>query len=108
MVYLFGSSPFVLFHHHENEIVTYEDADACQRAVYYGETDEDHHHSQHISKVVNDCPLCDLHTLTLSLPPVAQFKTFKKTVSEISDFCRPQFLSIYSHSSLSRGPPNIV
>lgn len=83
MVYTssFIPSMFLHHHHHENEIVDFADADACEKAIFYGIHDE---HEGHLSKVLDDCWLCDNHTLplqsitnsVLTLPEVESYTEF--------------------------------
>lgn len=105
LIYIFGSSPFVLFHHHENEIIAYEAADACQRAVYYGEAEADAHHDSHLSKIVEECPLCDHHTLSQHLQPAFElFLPTEKISHRVLDLETHVEYTFLFHF-YTRGPP---
>ena len=64
LIYLFSANPTVLFHHHDAEIVSFEKASSCEKAIYYSNHGDKCSHTSHISKSPEKCLLCDLHAVS--------------------------------------------
>ncbi len=96
-----------LFHHHDLEIVSYEKATACEKAIYYSCKSHNCSHKAHISKAHEKCPLCDNHTISPHLPQTYYICLFNKVVNvDYSDNVKNFFFLTLSISSI-RGPPSV-
>jgi hypothetical protein len=62
VTYLLINGPSFLLHHHNYRIVSYEEANPCEKAVYYENQDGSCEHPVHISKSIEKCKLCETHT----------------------------------------------
>ncbi|MBK7958504.1 MAG: hypothetical protein IPK03_10580 [Bacteroidetes bacterium] len=106
-VYAISILPSFVLHHHDTEIVAYQVADHCEKAIYYGDSEEKCHHQSHLSKTIEKCNLCDHHTLAIDIiafPFLHFFHTEYK--SEFNPKFVDYYFQIYSNVS-NRGPPSI-
>ncbi len=62
--YLVGMLVSLLVHDHTDHIVSYQEADACERVIYYADTHSDCHHQAHFTNELEKCSLCDVHVFT--------------------------------------------
>jgi hypothetical protein len=107
LVYLASNIPVSLFHKHENAVVTFEKATACEKKIYYGKVNSGCEHSTHISKQIEKCSLCDSHLNTPHYT-VDIFYNFQKNNFSIK-YCTD---NIHYSSSLintlcNKGPPTV-
>lgn len=107
LVYLFSSSPSILFHHHKLEVASYEKATPCEKKIYYSAKDGNCTHKTHLSKSTEKCWLCDNHTVS---PHSFQTflteyfsKEFKGSYLQVSEKYYFQVPSTFSN----RGPPSV-
>jgi len=64
LVYLFSSSPSILYHHHKTRYSTFQEASPCEKAIYYAAREGSCGHKAHFSEMPEKCPLCDHHTIS--------------------------------------------
>lgn len=64
-LYLFSSSSYVLFHHHNSQHIVHSQAKQCEQAVYFTDKDQGCKHQEHFTQHVKKCLLCDHHTISL-------------------------------------------
>lgn len=57
-------------HHHEGEVVAFSEANSCEKAIYYNLQDE---HGQHFNKTIDDCWICDHHTIPFQIITAYEF-----------------------------------
>ncbi len=73
-IYFLSIWPSLIAHHHHH-IVSFDQADHCEKKMYYNHGHCGH--AQHISSSIKKCALCDTHTNSLHListAPKLQFK----------------------------------
>lgn len=107
-IYLFGISPSLVIHQHQNDVVAYEHATVCEKASFYGETENDPHHKAHVSELLELCWLCDHHTIapqilfesSIDIGIITEYTTFIACYSEQNVFAEAQVF-------YQRGPPLI-
>lgn len=106
MLYIIGIIPSLLIHHHDENIVPFEQATICEKVIYYGEPENICQHKHHVSKVQQDCWLCDHHTVTPQI--LFDFAFHIEPLSVVSVQYSSYYQSVHSatvaHSS-NRGPP---
>jgi hypothetical protein len=96
-----------MFHHHDNNIVAYDKADKCEKAIYYAAKDSSCNHKQHITKAFEKCSLCDNHTISAHTIFSPAF-VFSK-VEKITKY-HPYNLNFYfvsTSETSNRGPPTV-
>jgi len=105
LLYIFSNSPVDFFHQHQDEHVSFEDADGCEKSIYYSNVVDACHHSKHVSKTNEKCFICDHHTVSehTFFNPIN-----RKITQNVSNnvvlplrFVNSQFLSL----NAGRGPP---
>ena len=108
LLYIFSNSPFIKYHHHNYQIADFEQANSCEKLIYFDYSDQECHHKDHIVKDISKCPLDDNH---LTVPGFISSCFFNftehsnvKPAYNYSDF--RTFLR-YSENS-NRGPPSFV
>ena len=102
MLYVFSLAPSLVFHHHHDEIIAFAEADSCEKSIYYGIQD---HHKEHISKVQDECWLCDHHTITPQILLNAEFiLPYFEPITEHT-FFHKSFHSIELTGSSNKDPP---
>ena len=105
ITYLIGMFVSLLVHDHMDHVVSYQEADACERVIYYADAHTSCHHSAHYTKELEKCSLCDVHVYS----PHEAFATLHFLFDKIhftdaygyvpsASFCSPLLLS-------NRGPP---
>ncbi len=62
--YLVGMLVSLLVHDHTDHVVSYQEADACERVIYYADKHNECHHAAHFTKELEKCSLCDVHVFT--------------------------------------------
>ena len=62
--YLVGMFVSLLVHDHTDHVVSYKEADACERVIYYADAHSTCHHQAHITNELEKCSLCDVHVFT--------------------------------------------
>ena len=106
MTYLLINGPSFLLHHHNNRIVSFEEANPCERAVFYEAKDGSCTHPIHVSKTIEKCKLCETHTASPHLLTETHFEViplgFKIAVN-------PRVVSKYNlahYVHANKGPPS--
>lgn len=106
ILYFIGISPSVVVHNHQESIISYELASNCEKAVYYGETEKDLHHEEHVSATPEECSICDFHIVKSQLPINFSFDFINiLNNSRNSNFYFENLCSVTPHHSFNRGPP---
>ena len=107
LLYLLGSSPALLFHHHEAEVAEYANATPCEKTIYFAHADADCHHSFHFTKALEKCFLCDNHTVSPHALPIFFSADFildsGQNHNEVAQSIFTQTPSCFSN----RGPPSV-
>ena len=107
LIYLFSNSPAILFHHHDNEIVSCKKDSSYKTSVY--NEDNEHHcnHSAHLNKLPEKCSLCDHHTISPHCVLTLWTCFFSKKISE-EHLDNKENYSFQTPSAVSnRGPPTV-
>ena len=107
LLYIFSNSPAILFHHHDYNIVAYDKADKCEKAIYYVKTENSCNHKQHLTTGFEKCSLCDNHTLsehTIFYPDFVFPKARK--IAEFDNYLQ-QFYFLPTSEKSNRGPPTV-
>lgn len=105
LLYLFGNSPTIMFHQHDNEVAAYSKASQCEKAVYYGEESNACKHKTHITKAFKKCSLCDNHYLSAHIInhyPLVHTNTHPRFEYEI---CKVHFYETEPIAPQDRVPP---
>lgn len=101
-IYLFSILSITLFHCHEKRTANFFEADACEKAIYYGINDN---HKAHFSKIQDNCLLCDQHTPTPQLLFTVTFSFFKSEFHFEYHEIYQHFHSIKLIEDLNKDPP---
>jgi hypothetical protein len=106
ILYFIGISPSVVVHNHQESIIPYELASNCEKAVYYGETEKDLHHEEHVSATPETCLICDLHIVKSQLLLDFTFEFLNlPNDSRNPDYYFENLCSVIPHHFFNRGPP---
>lgn len=65
ILYIFSSSSYILFHHHNSQHIVYTQANPCEKSIYFTDKDQGCQHNEHFTQHVKKCPMCDHHTLSI-------------------------------------------
>jgi hypothetical protein len=107
LIYIISNSPAVLFHHHDNKIVTFNKATACEKTIYYSVFKGKCEHKAHLTKSIKKCSLCENHTLTPHFSEFSFCNFFK--LSFHRSYSIATFDYKFANTSIvsNRGPPTI-
>ncbi len=105
LIYVFSNSPSNLFHEHHLEIASFEEASSCEKSIYYSDLDGHCAHSEHISKSVEKCCLCDNHTAPQQTTTALTTEFFLKEFSETSFPLYENYFAHVPSTFSNRGPP---
>ncbi|MCP9768924.1 hypothetical protein EGI22_13475 [Lacihabitans sp. LS3-19] len=105
VVYFANLVPSFFLHHHDEEIVSYNEATSCEKSIFYSYSNEKCDHKTHLNKSQKSCLLCDYH---FSSPHFLEFSfykflnySFKNTHSSLAKDYSFETFSLVSN----RGPP---
>jgi hypothetical protein len=108
LIYLVINMPFALFHHHENEIVAYDEATPCEKSIYFKNAVDTCDHDSHVSKSSERCLLCEHHVAT---PHVLFYTFISISFTEKKEICHNQtttdFIFQTSYIASNKGPPTV-
>lgn len=107
LIYLFSNIPTNLFHQHESEVPSYENATACEKSIYYSSKDGSCKHKSHLSEETEKCALCDKHLVSPHLFQLIFEKYFKKELVRDYFQATEGFYFQTSSSTSNRGPPSV-
>jgi len=107
LLYLFSNSPAILFHHHDNNIVAYSNADQCEKAIYYPDKDDSCNHKQHVTETFEKCSLCDKHTLSAHTICSPLFDGVDVIITCEHNPYNVGFHSLPISETSNRGPPTV-
>lgn len=105
LLYLFCNSPSILFHHHENNVVTYAQADMCEKAIYYADKEGTCKHKQHITSALEKCSLCDNHTVSTHVVSNPIFEYINTIFTPKHNTYNINFYTSSTSENFDRGPP---
>jgi len=107
LLYLFGNSPALMFHHHD-EIIAFEKATKCEKTVYYSDGSNSFcEHKAHLSKVLKKCFLCDNHCVSVHLFTAIQFVCINVEHRSEYTLYKANFYEATLPETQNRGPPII-
>ncbi len=107
LIYSFGNSPAIMFHHHDYKVVAYEKATPCEKTVYYANKEGQCSHKAHITNAVIKCALCDNHNLTAHTAKIPPFTFTKTQVNSEYNNVVTKLVSLTSSQTSNRGPPQV-
>ena len=107
LLYLFSNSPANLFHHHDYNIVAYDKADKCEKAIYYANKDGSCNHKHHITKSFEKCSLCDNHTVSVHTVFYPIFVCVNVIATTEHHPYNVSFYSLSTSETSNRGPPTV-
>lgn len=112
LLYLFSLTPVFLFHQHDHkhqhDIVAFEQANDCEKTVYYAGRSVACHDKAHIGKQLEKCKFCADHTSisTATIPSFPSYYIPKKDNSLALSFQEKSGIASISISA-GRGPPQV-
>ncbi len=62
--YLVGMLVSLLVHDHTEHVVSFQEADACERVIFYADVHTTCHHKAHFTNELEKCSLCDVHVFS--------------------------------------------
>ncbi|MEO6189276.1 MAG: hypothetical protein ABIO44_01880 [Saprospiraceae bacterium] len=107
LIYLLSNSPTIIFHHHNHEIVAYNKADNCEKAIYYADKSGKCNHKSHLSKSLDKCALCDNHIFQAHFNHIYDFTSAEIEISNIYNSYLFNFKTIPFSETSNRGPPTV-
>jgi hypothetical protein len=108
LIYLVINIPFVLFHHHENDIVAYSEASPCEKSIYYKNAVGTCNHDVHISQVTEKCRLCEHHVAAPHILIAFFIPLFFTEQKEISHYpTTSNYIFQISYIASNKGPPTV-
>lgn len=103
-VYVLSQAPAFILHFHHEDIISFADANDCEKAIHYNLQD---HHSHHISKAEVKCWLCDHHTLAPQILFDSSYKIWLEPSYISYKEKKEKYFLIFSTSCYNKGPPSI-
>ena len=107
LIYFCSNCLFVFFHHHSEDVVSYEHATPCEKANYYAQEEGTCHHKSHVSEASEKCDLCNNHTFSPHSLHTFFSESFRKVKvkrnTSVSENYYIQFPSVFTN----RGPPSV-
>lgn len=105
LIYIICNSPAILFHHHDTKIVAFENANTCEKVIYYSHSKQKCNHKSHLTTSQKKCFLCDNHTLTPYISESSFYNFFKTYFG--SRYQTTTFEYTFATISIlaNRGPP---
>ncbi len=107
LIYIFSNIPFALLHQHNDHIVTYENANSCEKSIYYGSQKNGCRHSSHLFKSIKHCKLCEKHIITPHLQEKHKDYSFIKTQFRSYIIVAFELPTLIFTTTSSRGPPMV-
>lgn len=101
-VYILSQAPAFILHFHHEDIISFAEADDCEKAVHYNLQD---HHSQHLSKAEVKCWLCDHHTLAPQILFDSAYKVLLSSSYISYAEKKEKYFLIFTPSAFNKGPP---
>ena len=108
LIYLFGSSATLSFHHHDHDHHDHHDLLFCENLYQDSSYDSDCSHDSHIISLKEKCAICD-HLCNFE--PVILDNTIKSNIDFFSVNRIQVFASLYiqdSANTLNKSPPFII
>jgi hypothetical protein len=105
MLYIYSIIPSFIWHHHDHHIVSIDQADPCEKAIYYDIKSEHCHHKAHLTQAIEKCSICDHHTLSAHTLFHFQYFYFNLKKQYIYIAYYRSIHSIVLNLFSNRGPP---
>lgn len=64
-IYLLGNSPAFIIHSHDHSNIDFNQANSCEKEIYFSYADGGCKHKAHLSKPIKNCFFCDHHNISL-------------------------------------------
>jgi hypothetical protein len=107
LIYLISNSPATLFHHHDNKIIAFDKATACEKAIYFSNSKGKCKHKSHLSESIKKCSLCDNHTLIPHFLEFSFYTFFKLTFNNSYSTASFDYKYVTTTIVCNRGPPTV-
>lgn len=106
LIYSFSMSPYIQFHYHDYNVADFEEADSCEKAIYYGDINDEH--QEHLSVDLLNCFIDAEHIGSAHL--LSSFIDFFHRVTTLDKEIPFNSKETYSQyfTSLGRDPPIFV
>lgn len=108
LVYLSGSLPLSVFHHHESGIIPLEKASNCEKEIYYPGFNDLCKHQTHISATLEKCSLCVHHIIPVHATEPASYSVSESLHIFYFSSYLPGLRTIFSLFHEVRGPPTDI
>lgn len=96
-----------MFHHHNDDKVSFQKASACEKVVFYGYKNGICKHKNHFSRQLERCALCDHHNTSVHTVSTSFFSSFKEKTSFKHNIQGVNYIFTSTSETSDRGPPFI-
>lgn len=97
----------LLVHDHTDHVVSYHEANACERVIYYADKHSECKHDAHYTNEIEKCSLCDVHVFS----PHDTIATFHFPFTKLQHADVYIYVASLSQSQpltlANKGPPSI-
>lgn len=104
LIYLISNFPLTLFHHHNHGIVAFNNANHCEKTIYYGEKNACTH-KYHFSNLKEKCSFCSHHTISSHTNSLYHFSIYKPITFTNNKLYAISLYSTLTFKPFNKGPP---